>query len=104
MDTTPARSPGTPPVALPVAAPPGDAKLFLRRLLGHRLALAGLIIIAVLGTCALLAPWLASERPQPPFGVWAIAPRLKLQLRRRSDSTSCPSWLARHRPGARASR
>ncbi|MFI0607780.1 MAG: ABC transporter permease [Anaerolineae bacterium] len=84
MDPSPGTPPGTPPVALPVAAPPGDAKLFLRRLLGHRLALAGLIIIAFLGTCALLAPWLASERPQPPFGVWAIAPRLKLQP---------PSWL-----------
>jgi ABC-type dipeptide/oligopeptide/nickel transport system permease subunit len=64
-----------PTLAAPLAAlPPREARLMLRRLLGHRLALAGLIIIGLLSACALLAPWLASEHPQPPFGVWSVAP------------------------------
>ncbi len=55
-----------------------ELALIFRRLLRHRLALAGLLLIALLGAAALLAPWLASEHPRPPFGVWRIAPRLKL--------------------------
>lgn len=56
----------------------GEARLILRRLLRHRLAVAGLLLIALLGAAAILAPWLASEHPRPPFGVWRVAPKLKL--------------------------
>ncbi len=48
----------------------GQARTAARRLLGNRLALAGLLLLGSLITAALLAPVVAPERPGP-LGIWS---------------------------------
>ncbi|MCI0342141.1 MAG: ABC transporter permease [Planctomycetales bacterium] len=67
MSTPAAPGPTAPPAAATLSPPVEGVSLWAdarRRLLRNRMAMAGLVVIAVVGASALLAPWLSPSDPE----------------------------------------